>query len=86
MMGGLNEGGVVQPEYVVLTVIEFRSVMIRRLDGMQCRVPVRNRLRVISVRLMQMLLRQDRRANQPRRQGEGEERAAETDWHRRDYR
>ena len=52
---------------------------------MQSCVPVRNGLRVISVRLMKMLLGQDRGANKPRRQGEGDERAAETGWHRRDY-
>ena len=85
MIGVLDQARVAQPEYAVLAVIEFRSVMIVRVDGMQGRVPVCDRLRVISVRLMKMLLGQDRRANKPRRQGESDERAAEPCWHRRNY-
>lgn len=85
MIGVLDKARGAQPEYAVLTVIEFRSVMIVRVDGMQGRVPVCDRLRVISIRLMKMLLGQDRRADKPRCQGESDERAAEPCWHRRDY-
>ena len=44
---------------------------------MQSRVPVRNRLRMIGVRRMEMLLWQNRGAHKPRRQGESDDRAAE---------
>ena len=85
MIRVLNEAGIAQPEYAVLAVIEFRSVMIMGVEGMQGRVPVRQRLRVAGVRLVEMLLRQGRRDDQPGRQGESDDGAAEPGWHKRDY-
>lgn len=57
MVSALNDAGVAQPEYAVLAVIKFRSLVIVRVDRMQGRVPVRNRLRVVGVRLVEVLLR-----------------------------
>ena len=77
MIGVLNTAGIAQPEDVVLVVSEFRSVMIVRVDGMQGRMPVRNRLRVISVRFVEMFLWQNRGQDEPRHQGKSDDGAAE---------
>lgn len=85
MVGALSEAGVAQPKYAVLVVIEFWSVMIRRVGCMQSCVPVRDRLRVIGVRLVEMLLRQRRGEDEPGCQGKSDDRTTEADRHSGDY-
>ena len=77
LVRGPDEARVAQPQYAVLAVIEFRSVMVMGGDGMQGRMPVHERLRVVGVRLVEMLLRHGGGNDKPGRQGKSDDRAAE---------
>ena len=81
MVCGLNDGIVAQPDNALLVVTDFGAAMMVRLQWVRFNMPVDQRMRVIGVRLVQMLPRHDRGTDKPRHNRESDDGAPKPSRH-----
>lgn len=76
LVGRLTGAHAVQPQDVTVTAIELRAVVIMRSEPVRLKMPVCDRVRVITVRFVHMLGRKRRRQGEKRRQDQSDDKPA----------